>query len=339
MRKLATLQRLFDDRALYCQLIVTRRCNLACSYCNEFDHVSKPVPYETLVQRIDHLVDELGVTIMDFLGGEPLLHPRIADLVAHARAKGCWTNIITNGLLLSRARVEALNEAGLDSMCVSIDRVNPTEFTHKGLKPLRRKLQALRDHARFQVETNTVLCEETLDEFEALVLELKALGFPVRCGVRHYEGRLELTGEVREKLEWFHSHFRHWRIAPMMDLHYARMAGEEPEWKCTGGYKFLYVDEFGTVKACSQVSLPVPRNVMEMTVADLKANDRHKPCEKDCGVSCVIQTSLLTAHPVRYAARCARHLLTTRGAGEASAFGSFNGKRAPRKERAVSAPR
>lgn len=182
MRKLATLKRLFDDRALYCQLIVTRRCNLACGYCNEFDQVSQPVPYETLVERIDHLTDTLGVTIMDFLGGEPLLHPRMADLVAHARSKGCWTNIITNGLLLSEKLVVALNEAGLNSMCVSIDRIHPTDFTHKGLRPLRRKLAALRSHAQFQVETNTVLCEETVDEFEELVAALKELGFPVRCG-------------------------------------------------------------------------------------------------------------------------------------------------------------
>lgn len=321
MRKLATVQRLFDDRALYCQLIVTRRCNLACGYCNEYDKVSQPVPYETLTQRIDHLTDVLGVTIMDFLGGEPLLHPRMADLVAYAEEKGCWTNIITNGLLLSEKMVRQLNEAGLDSMCVSVDRVEPTEFTQKGLRPLRRKLEALRNHARFQVETNTVLCEETLAGFEELVTELKELGFPVRCGVRHYEGRLELGEQLREKLEWFHGHFRHWRIAPMMDLHYARMAGQDAEWKCTGGYKFLYVDEFGTVKACSQVSLPRDQNVLEMSLADLKANDEHKECEKDCGVSCVIQTSLLTSHPVKYAARCAQHLLTTRGNG--GAFGHF----------------
>ncbi|MBI4409697.1 MAG: radical SAM protein [Gemmatimonadetes bacterium] len=320
MRKLATLKRLFDDRALYCQLIVTRKCNLACGYCNEFDQVSRPVPFDTLVQRMDHLV-ALGVTIMDFLGGEPLLHPRIAELVAHAKRKGCWTNIITNGLLLSEKLIAALNDAGLDSMCVSIDRVTPTDFTHKGLRPLRKKLRALRTDARFQVETNTVLCEETLDEFEALVTELKRLGFPVRCGVRHYDGRLELNERLRAKLDWFDAHFRHWRIAPMMDLYRARSEARPAEWKCTGGYKFLYVDEFGTVKACSQVALPTPRNVLELSVADLKANDRHKPCETDCGVSCVIQTSLITDRPFRYAARCVQHLLATRGNGVA--YGGF----------------
>jgi len=319
MRKLATLARLFDDRALYCQLIVTRRCNLACGYCNEFDKTSQPVPYDVLVQRIDHLVDELGVTIMDFLGGEPLLHPRIADIVRHARSRGCWTNIITNAFLLSDKRIDELNEAGLDSMCVSIDRVNPTDFTHKGLHPLMKRLRSLKQKAHFHVETNTVLCEETMDEFEELVLTLRNLGFSVRCGVRHHEGRVDVNDRLRSKLEWFHEHFRHWRIAPMLDLHRQRLAGEAPEWTCAGGYKFLYVDEFGTVKACSQVSLRRSQNVLSMKKPDLVANAVKKGCEGVCGVSCVIQTSLMTQHPLAYATRCAQHVVASR---VADAFGS-----------------
>lgn len=312
MRKLATLQRLFDDRALYCQLIVTRRCNLACGYCNEFDKVSRPVDYDTLAQRMDHLINALGVTIMDFLGGEPLLHPRIADLVGYAHQQGCWTNIITNGFLLSDKLIDQLNRAGLDSMAVSIDRIHATDFTHKALEPLRKKLTRLRERARFRVEVNVVLCEETLDEFEAVVEEIKRLGLPVRCGVRHYEGRMELSGALTAKFEWFQEHFRHWRIAPMLDLHRARLSGQPADWKCTGGYKYLYVDEFGTVRACSQVHLAERVNVLEMTPARLKANDCHKECEKECGVSCVIQTSLITQKPIRYALRCAQHVVGSR---------------------------
>lgn len=312
MRKLASIKRLFDDRALYCQLIVTRRCNLACGYCNEFDKVSRPVDYETLTGRMDHLVKNLGVTIMDFLGGEPLLHPRIADLVAHAHELGCWTNIITNGFLLSDDLVHKLNIAGLDSMAVSIDRITPTDFTHKGLVPLRKKLVRLRDNARFRVEVNIVLCEETLDEFEEVVGEIKKIGFPVRCGVRHYAGRMDLSGELIAKFEWFQQNFRHWRIAPMLDMHRARLAGQPTNWKCSGGFKFLYVDEFGTVRACSQVHLEDRVNVMDMTLKHLKQNNTHKTCEKECGVSCVIQTSLLTQKPIRYAVRCAQHVVTSR---------------------------
>lgn len=42
-------------RPLYAQLIVTRRCNLSCGYCFEYDNKSPPVPTETVKQRIDAL--------------------------------------------------------------------------------------------------------------------------------------------------------------------------------------------------------------------------------------------------------------------------------------------
>ncbi|HEY6660400.1 MAG TPA: hypothetical protein VI031_04635, partial [Pyrinomonadaceae bacterium] len=40
-------------------LIPMRRCNLACGYCNEYDHNSKPVPLELMKKRLDKLA-ELG---------------------------------------------------------------------------------------------------------------------------------------------------------------------------------------------------------------------------------------------------------------------------------------
>ncbi|MBA2542036.1 MAG: radical SAM protein, partial [Deltaproteobacteria bacterium] len=42
------------DRPIVAHLIVTRRCNLACGYCFEYDKVSAPVPLAALKQRIDH---------------------------------------------------------------------------------------------------------------------------------------------------------------------------------------------------------------------------------------------------------------------------------------------
>ena len=56
------------------QIIPIRRCNLACTYCNEFDKDSPPVPTAEMLRRIDKL-GELGTSIITFSGGEPTLHP------------------------------------------------------------------------------------------------------------------------------------------------------------------------------------------------------------------------------------------------------------------------
>jgi MoaA/NifB/PqqE/SkfB family radical SAM enzyme len=56
------------DHPIVAQIIPIRRCNLACTYCNEFDKVSPPVPTDEMVRRIDKL-GELGTGIITFSGG------------------------------------------------------------------------------------------------------------------------------------------------------------------------------------------------------------------------------------------------------------------------------
>ena len=48
-------------------IIPMRRCNLACSYCNEYDDYSTPVPTETMFERLDKLAD-LGTTAIIISG-------------------------------------------------------------------------------------------------------------------------------------------------------------------------------------------------------------------------------------------------------------------------------
>src|SRR6267143_4158691 len=61
---------------LLVHIIPTRRCNLACTYCNEYDDFSKPVPAEEMFRRIDRL-GAMGTGIITISGGEPLLHPEL----------------------------------------------------------------------------------------------------------------------------------------------------------------------------------------------------------------------------------------------------------------------
>jgi MoaA/NifB/PqqE/SkfB family radical SAM enzyme len=106
------------------QMVVTRRCNLACAYCNEFDRVSPPVPAADLLQRVDRLAD-LGTAIITLSGGEPLLHPDIDTVVARIRERGAMAVLLTNGFLLNRDVIGRLNRAGLDYLQISIDNLEP----------------------------------------------------------------------------------------------------------------------------------------------------------------------------------------------------------------------
>ena len=110
VREARALARAFQSphQPVLAQIIPMRRCNLSCGYCNEFDRTSHPVPLSDVEQRIDALA-ALGTTIITLSGGEPLLHPDVADIIRHIRRRGAVATIITNGYLLSAAMIGALN--------------------------------------------------------------------------------------------------------------------------------------------------------------------------------------------------------------------------------------
>jgi MoaA/NifB/PqqE/SkfB family radical SAM enzyme len=150
-------------------IIPMRRCNLSCTYCNEYDDFSKPVPVEEMYKRLDKLA-ELGTTAVIISGGEPMMHPDIDKIIARIRKHGMLTCMITNGYLLTQDRILGLNKAGLEYMQISIDNVMPDDVSKKSLKVLDKKLQWLSELADFKVNINSVICGGIKNPDEALVM-------------------------------------------------------------------------------------------------------------------------------------------------------------------------
>src|SRR3954462_8553298 len=69
------------------QIVPMRRCNLACTYCNEYDKTSDPVPLAAMLRRIDRLA-ELRSSSVTVSGGEPLMHPGLDDIIRQIRQRG-----------------------------------------------------------------------------------------------------------------------------------------------------------------------------------------------------------------------------------------------------------
>ena len=162
------------DHPVLAHIVPTRRCNLSCTYCNEFDDFSKPVPAAEMFRRIDLLAD-LGTSIISFSGGEPLLHPELDDLIARIRRRGAIAGMITNGYLLTADRIQRLNRAGLEHMQISIDNVMPDDVSKKSLKVLDKKLQLLAEHAEFHVNINSVVGGGIHNPHDAIVVAKRAV--------------------------------------------------------------------------------------------------------------------------------------------------------------------
>ena len=95
------------------QVIVTRRCNLSCGYCTEYDKTSEPVPFDALRQRLEALRD-LRTWAVSLMGGEPTLHPDLLRIFSTMRALGFHRRMMTtNGLRLTKEIVDELNNSGM----------------------------------------------------------------------------------------------------------------------------------------------------------------------------------------------------------------------------------
>ncbi|MHA6529115.1 GTP 3',8-cyclase MoaA [Paenibacillus sp. BAC0078] len=117
----------------YVRISVTDRCNLSCQYCMPDKNIgaasqSPPLTFEEISSVVSVLAD-MGVTKVRLTGGEPLLRPRLEELVARLRAISGIGRIglTTNGLLLS-SKARALREAGLTDVNISLDSLQAERF-------------------------------------------------------------------------------------------------------------------------------------------------------------------------------------------------------------------
>jgi MoaA/NifB/PqqE/SkfB family radical SAM enzyme len=280
------------------QIVPIRRCNLACTYCNEFDAVSAPVPLDTMLHRIDRLA-ELGTTIITISGGEPMLHPELDEIIRRIRQRGAIATLITNGYLLTIERIRRLNRAGLDYLQISIDNVTPDETSKKSLKVLDRKLQWLAGHADFAVSVNSVLGSPVRNPKDALTVfqRARSLGLTATVGVLH-----DGDGQLRP-LEPSHAAIYRRILEPRQAMfsfaQYDRFQrniaqGLPNRWHCRAGGRFLYICEDGLVHYCSQQRGRPGIPLEQYGVEDLEREaKREKSCSPFCTISCVHQTAML----------------------------------------------
>jgi MoaA/NifB/PqqE/SkfB family radical SAM enzyme len=277
-------------------VIPTRRCNLSCAYCNEYDDVSKPVPLEEMFRRVDKLA-ELGTSIITQSGGEPLLHPDLDKIIARVRHHGRLAGMITNGYLLTVDRIRQLNRSGLDHLQISIDNAKPDEVSMKSLKVLDQKLVLLAEHAEFQVNINSVLGSGVKDPEDALTVARRALelGFTSTVGVLH-DGSGQLKPLNPHEQEIFE------QVMELGKRSYSRFntfqhniaKGLPNEWRCRSGARYLYICEDGLVHWCSQQRGYPGTPLSEYTIEDVRREyNTEKPCAALCTVSCVQQVSML----------------------------------------------
>jgi MoaA/NifB/PqqE/SkfB family radical SAM enzyme len=282
------------DHPIMAHIIPIRRCNLSCTYCNEYDNFSKPVPLSTMRHRLE-LLGNLKTGVITLSGGEPLLHPELDEIIEGIRRNATLAGLITNGYLLTADRVKRLNDAGLDYLQISIDNVMPDDVSKKSLKVLDKKLEILSEHADFHVNINSVLGGGIRNPDDALTVGRRAmeLGFTSTVGIIHDgDGQLRpLPAREREVfLEMKNFEKRHFSRINYFQNNIAN--GQPSDWRCRAGARYLYICEDGLVHYCSQQRGFPAKPLENYTVEDIRREYvTQKSCAPLCTISCVHQIS------------------------------------------------
>lgn len=275
------------DRPVLAQLVVTRRCNLSCGYCFEYDKVSPPVPLESLKERIDHL-KRLGTVFVTLNGGEPLLHPQIAELVNYIRQSGMFPMMNSNARVLTADLIRKLNEAGLYGMQISCDSLEDNTTTSKSLKRLRPKLDLLKEHAEFIVRINGVLGSGPPSEALEVAKTIMAYGFDYQCSFMRAANGSAIPLNSESKAVYMEIRKMRGRLPVMLnDRFQLPLAnGKDAPWKCRAGARHFEIDGQGLVHYCQPQTGAPAKKLSDYTKEDIRQHfHQEKHCSKRCPVA------------------------------------------------------
>ena len=190
---------------------VTYACNLRCKHC--YATAGKPLEDELTTEEALETIDKfdkLGVTIISFSGGEPLVRKDILDLTSYAAEKGIYVALATNGTLITEERAKQLKENGVSYLQISLDGTEATHDAFRGIKGCWAKtIEGIKNAVRqgFFVNVSMTVTKLNLHEVPQVIELCRKLGVD---WFMHYNfiptgrGReivnLDLSPEEREEL-------------------------------------------------------------------------------------------------------------------------------------------
>ncbi len=155
------------------RLSITDRCNFRCFYCMPTEAMEwKPKPeilsYEEILQLAEIFVG-LGVNKLRVTGGEPMVRRDLESLIERlARIEGLADLAMTTNAHFLRGRAQALKDAGLQRITISLDSLDPERFAlltgRNELKTVLAGIDAALEAGLAPVKVNSVMIRGINDD-------------------------------------------------------------------------------------------------------------------------------------------------------------------------------
>jgi MoaA/NifB/PqqE/SkfB family radical SAM enzyme len=269
-------------------------------YCN---CPQRPDPRADLASHVRVLTElaQLGAARIKFLGGEPLLHPDNAPLVATVKKLGMRAAMVTNGFLVPR-HIETVRT--LDEVVISIDGNEAAHDAQRGAGTWKKVMAAIDACARVGVDffLSAVVTRQTTDQIDWLIDTARRYGVSVNFqipqfnpemygpharawmpepdAIRSVVSRIIAAKESGAPVLFTAHSYR--RTLEWADFALERIERPGERSPCTAGRYFLQVEPNGDIYPCVlQIGAFKPKNVFTDGV---EAAWRHASCHScfDC---------------------------------------------------------
>lgn len=249
----------------FLQFAITNVCNAKCDFCgfavDRFDPKQRKSVTLAETRDVIDIAVRNHIGYMLFVGGEPMVHPNLVDMVRYAAESGIAPMICSNGSLFTEQKIDALCDNGLSSVILSIDSHDVAiHEKNRGLPDVCRKIRDANAHFKrrgIQV-TASVTVSKLIEEYAKLPDFLCSLGFesvtfsyPLQTLGSSYlsfsDSKLvsytkdELI-EVFGKLKALKKDFHVFNPSASLDDMQRHLRGEKERFGCLGGHKYFYLD-------------------------------------------------------------------------------------------------
>ncbi len=246
---------------------ITSYCNLKCPHC--YSAASRRPRGELTTEECRRVIDsmaEIGVAMIGWTGGEPLLREDLEELTEYAGSKGIRSNITTNAVLLDRRRATRLAEVGMRAVQISLD--GPTPELNRRMRgtsddEFHRVIDAIRlcKSLNLRVHLATLLGRETLQSADDMIElgkregvdAIRFCGFaPIGRGKRKdVKKRLEFTQDLHDLLRFIQKAQNDSSIVMTFDVSFGPVPPEYEFHKCIAGVETFYLKGNGDVYPCT----------------------------------------------------------------------------------------
>lgn len=295
---------------ILCNYYVTYRCNAKCGFCDIWEQPSPMISLEDAERNL-HDLKRLGVRIVDFTGGEPLLHTQLPDLLRIAKDLGFVTTITSNGLLYPK---RARDLAGLiDMLHFSIDSPRAEEHNaSRGVQCFDKLMESI-ELALELGEQPDLLFTVTNENVHHLEEIYDTISYPNRLILiinplfEYNELGADLQEDVMAKMERFSG--RPYTYLNNAFLSLRKQGGNDPEDPvCRAVSTCVVISPFNElVLPCYHYGLerlPIEGRLYDLWQSDTVARHRemegrHKVC-RSCTINCYFEPSFAISPGNRY---------------------------------------